>query len=59
MQRLASTYSLPVETLQQAAHSVLVIPETADRVETWPAAQHVRTSILNERIMFTNVCSRS
>jgi excisionase family DNA binding protein len=54
IQRLASTYFLPVETLQQAAHTIPVIPtDQQTRVETWPttAAKAVQ-SILGERTMF-------
>ena len=54
IQRLANAYSLSVETLQQAAHTVPVIPsEQQSRIETWPstAARGVQ-SILTERSMF-------
>ncbi|HEX7394141.1 MAG TPA: PocR ligand-binding domain-containing protein [Anaerolineaceae bacterium] len=54
IQRLASTYFFPVETLQQAARTVPVIPpEQQSRVETWPAtAARAVQSILTERSMF-------
>jgi excisionase family DNA binding protein len=54
IQRLASTYSLPLETLQHAAHTVPVItPEQQSRIEAWPntAARAVQ-SILSERSIF-------
>ena len=54
IQRLANACDLPVETLQQAAHTVPVIPSQQQiRVETWPAtAAHAVQSILGERTMF-------
>jgi excisionase family DNA binding protein len=54
IQRLAGAFLLPVETLQNAAHTVPVIAaEQQSRVETWPAAAaRAIQSILNERIMF-------
>lgn len=53
-QRLAGAFMLPVETLQQAGHTVPVIgAEQQSRVETWPeAAARAVQSILSERIMF-------
>ena len=54
IQRLANTFALPEETLQQAARTVPVIPsEQQSRVETWPAtAARAVQSILGERTMF-------
>jgi excisionase family DNA binding protein len=54
IQRLASAYSLPMETLQQAAHTVSEIPsEQQSRIETWPStAARAVQSILTERSMF-------
>jgi excisionase family DNA binding protein len=55
IQRLASTFSLSLETLQQAAHTVPVITlEKQSQVEVWPtiAARAVST-ILRERTMMT------
>jgi len=54
IQRLASAYSLPLETLQHAAHTVPVIPsEQQSRIEAWPStAARAVQSILTERSMF-------
>lgn len=54
VRRLATTHALPLETLQQAAHSIPTIePARQALVETWPtAAARAVQSILNERTGF-------
>jgi excisionase family DNA binding protein len=54
IQRLGNTLSLPVEILQQAAHTIPVITaQQQSQVQGWPlmAAQAIQ-SILNQRTMF-------
>ncbi len=55
IQRLAASYLLPVDTLQQAARTIPVIAaEQQSRVETWPqTAARAVESILGERSSFT------